>query len=376
MRPSRYLPIWIRQMTEGCSCVVEMGSMFFTRLAQVDPEVKRRIGIEIWEPYIKGAKFHDCEKIHGDMRKFESLLPPDATDCVMFIDSVEHLTKEEGLDLLRRCQQRFGRILAFIPRGTCVQEEDVTGFGAHEAQTHRSSWEAADLEELGYAVRVYNNYHGAGRDALFGVWQYDYRAIYTEVFGRVRRYNRQTGIEGQYGFTYRFFSANRDRIGSVMELGTGRGAVIHLMQTHLKPQTKIIAVDLENYLNGKLVRRPVSFLRCDMTNPEERSVVPTEGVDVIACIGVLEHIRPEHLEDVVQWISTLRPNLGFVFMTANHSNVLCGHELHITQLEGTDWDALMGRYFNVVERDHIEVGGNEVFSYSCEARPPQEAGSP
>ena len=360
---------WMTQQTKGHKCVVEMGSMLFTRLAQVDPGVSRRIGIEIWEPYIENAKFHDCEKIHGDMREFDTLLPEDARDCVMFIDTLEHLVKDEALDVLERCKARFQKILIFAPEGKCVQEEDVTGYGAHEAQTHRSSWTKAELEHLDFEVIEDPDYHGALGGALFATWVaptegYDYRGVYTQVFRQNPKYNRQGGEELQYSHFVRYLDEHRDSIGSVMELGTGRGAVIRMMRNHLDPSTDLIGIDLECYIRPEL-QGGVQFIRCDMTNPEERKAVQMDGMDVVACIGVLEHICAEDIEDVVSWIGEMQPTLGFVFMTADHSDVKSGHELHVLRKGQDFWDDIFGRNFIITDQSTITIGPNDVFSYTC-----------
>jgi hypothetical protein len=306
------------------------------------------------------------------MREFDTLLPDDARDCVMFIDTLEHLVKDEALDLLERCKARFQKIMVFAPEGQCVQDEDVTGLGAHEAQTHRSSWTKAEMEALGFTVIEDPDYHGALGGALFATWVappkgYDYRGVYTEVFRANPKYNRQGGEEQQYAHFAQYLDQNRDAIGSVIELGTGRGAVIRLMRNHLVPDTKLIGLDLECYIRPEL-RQGVQFIRCDMTNPTERGAVPMEGVDVVACIGVLEHICAEDIEDVVAWIGEMRPNLGFVFMTADHSDVKSGHQLHVLREGQEFWDNLFGKYLTIVDQTSVTLGSNDVFSYTCVAK--------
>ena len=142
---------WVRRHTEGVGSVVEFGAGFFDRLQHVHPSVQNKIGIEIWQPYIDNAKYHDCTKIQGDILQFEILLPTDSRyGCALFIDVLEHLEKDAAIDLIRRVQARMDKILVMVPDGEHPQDRDVTGFGAHEYQTHRSVWRPHEIEALGF----------------------------------------------------------------------------------------------------------------------------------------------------------------------------------------------------------------------------------
>lgn len=58
---------WINENTKDSKCVVELGAGFFNRLKSVNSNVKIKIGIEIYKPYIDNSSYHDCIKIHGDI---------------------------------------------------------------------------------------------------------------------------------------------------------------------------------------------------------------------------------------------------------------------------------------------------------------------
>lgn len=166
---------FISRETNGHQCVVELGCMFFDKLALVHPSVEIKVGIEIWEPYVTSAKFKDCIRILGDIREFEKYIGPPYWDCAMLIDSIEHLEKEDGLDLLSRLQKKFQKIVLMAPEGVHVQEKDPTGYGAHESQSHKSTWTLPEFEKLGFEGIVIQNYHssrpGISRHALFATWE-------------------------------------------------------------------------------------------------------------------------------------------------------------------------------------------------------------
>ena len=67
---------WINSNTVNSKTVIELGSMFFEKLSHVSSTVETKVGIEIWEPYLKSEVDHfgkpvfkDCIKIHGDVLK-------------------------------------------------------------------------------------------------------------------------------------------------------------------------------------------------------------------------------------------------------------------------------------------------------------------
>ena len=170
---------WILTETKDCETVVEFGAGSFRRLEDVHPSVKRRIGIEISQAYINTSPdMREVEQIKGDMRKFESLIPNfySVYDCAMFIDSLEHLTRKDALDLMSRVMILFNRIILMIPEGIHIQESDITGHGQHEFQKHRSTWYEKDIRAMGFKdVTVDEDFHKNKIDkangCIFAVWE-------------------------------------------------------------------------------------------------------------------------------------------------------------------------------------------------------------
>ena len=167
---------WISSNTNGCKSVVELGAGFFDKLTYVHPSVKTKIGIEIWQPYIDNAKYHDCIKVQGDIRYFDQLdiIKDTELDCVMMIDVLEHFDKITADGMLSIMKDHFNKILLMVPEGNHPQEEDVTGYGAHKYQMHRSTWSEADFNRF-HEVIIDPEFHAgiAGKDsgAIFAIWK-------------------------------------------------------------------------------------------------------------------------------------------------------------------------------------------------------------
>lgn len=148
---------WINEKTQGSTSVVELGAMFFEKLKHVAPSVKTKVGIEIWEPYIKSDVDHfgvpvikDCVKIHGNILDYKELLKDYNKETAMIIDVLEHFDKDIAFNFIEDLKKDFNKIILMVPAGTFPQEEDHSGFGAHEFQRHRSSWFEEDIEKLGF----------------------------------------------------------------------------------------------------------------------------------------------------------------------------------------------------------------------------------
>jgi hypothetical protein len=89
----------------------------------------------------------------------------------MLIDTIEHLSKEEGLALLRALKGAFRKILVMTPDGYVEQSEDVTGY-ENEFQVHECGWVESELEAEGFTVHRAENFHPhLQKDALFATWQ-------------------------------------------------------------------------------------------------------------------------------------------------------------------------------------------------------------
>jgi len=148
---------WIREKTNGSITVVELGAMFFEKLKHVSPTVQTKIGIEIWEPYIKSDVDHfgvpvlqDCIKIHGSVLDYKELLKNYEKDTAMIIDVLEHFDKDAAFKFFNDLKKDFKKIILMVPAGEFPQTEDHSGFEAHDYQTHRSSWYEEDIIKLGF----------------------------------------------------------------------------------------------------------------------------------------------------------------------------------------------------------------------------------
>ena len=159
---------WITEETRNRDAVVEFGAMHGDKLMHA--HVPTRIGIEIFEPYLREMRGNkEIKAVPGDFRHYEGLLTPAERDCAMFIDSLEHVTKDDALNLLARVQKDFRKVIVFAPEGEHVQD----AHSGNEWQEHKSFWTAGEFEALGFSVIVDPNFHASmpTKGAIFAVWE-------------------------------------------------------------------------------------------------------------------------------------------------------------------------------------------------------------
>jgi len=78
-------------------------------------------------------------------------LPPKSVDTVFLVDVIEHIEKQEGLELLRSTEEIARRQIAiFTPLGFLPQKHpdgtDAWGMGGGAWQEHRSGWLPEDFD--------------------------------------------------------------------------------------------------------------------------------------------------------------------------------------------------------------------------------------
>jgi len=108
------------------------------------------VGVEIYGPSLKKSrelKIH-THYIYGDARSVN--FKPGSVDTVTLIEVLEHLTKEEGIELIKKMETwAVKRVIITTPNGYVEQDE----YDNNPYQIHRSGWSVSDFKHLGYTVK-------------------------------------------------------------------------------------------------------------------------------------------------------------------------------------------------------------------------------
>ena len=107
------------------------------------------VGVELFESYLQKTKkkviHNQC--IKADIRKIE--FKPKSFDIVVALDVLEHLTKEEGSELIKKMEKwARKKIIVFTPNGFVWQDD----YDYNPFQVHKSGWDVQEFDKLGFKV--------------------------------------------------------------------------------------------------------------------------------------------------------------------------------------------------------------------------------
>lgn len=140
--------------------------------------------VDAHKPYLDERRelFGDAiQWIHGDaldvMGEWAFTHPSASWDVILGVDFLERLSRESAQFFVDNTQALGRKVILFVPEGNHPQEVDHYGLGGDHWQTHRSQWYAADLEDLGFTVERWLDFHRWAKDrgcdpgALWAVWE-------------------------------------------------------------------------------------------------------------------------------------------------------------------------------------------------------------
>lgn len=133
---------------------------------------RRLVSVEIFEPYLEQLKNKSAAAQRREIRasRIEPAvdeLPAREIDLALMIDVIEHFSRADALHLLVKLQHKIRLGIAlFIPLGDVEQDE----LDSNPLQRHRSTWQPADLSNLGFDVEIYENFHGQLNPPASAAW--------------------------------------------------------------------------------------------------------------------------------------------------------------------------------------------------------------
>jgi len=114
-------------------------------------EHKYCVGVDAFKPSIKQSKklgIHS-KYYNIDVLKIKDKFKEDEFDCVLASDLIEHLTSEEGLELMKQMERiAKNKVIIFTPNGFLKQPECK----GNPWQLHKSGWKTINFIYRGYSV--------------------------------------------------------------------------------------------------------------------------------------------------------------------------------------------------------------------------------
>ena len=155
----------------GCDTVLDLGCGYDSPIQYC--RVPFSVGVELFDPYLEESKkkgIHN-EYIKADVRKIG--FRPRSFDAAVALDLLEHLTKDEGAELLCKMESwAKKKVVVFTTNGYLLQGPCDGNY----LQEHKSGWRVDELGELGYKVCGINGwkrlrgYHGSEKYAPVFLW--------------------------------------------------------------------------------------------------------------------------------------------------------------------------------------------------------------
>lgn len=108
------------------------------------------VGVEGYAPALEGAKRlgTHTEFVLANATELDKHFTPGQFDCCIALDLIEHLTKADGLKLIRDMEMVASKkILLFTPNGFLPQQSHHG-----DLQEHLSGWTAEEMRQLGFRV--------------------------------------------------------------------------------------------------------------------------------------------------------------------------------------------------------------------------------
>jgi hypothetical protein len=139
----------LRQALLGCDRVLDVGCGCSMNLRWLD--IPHPVGVEAYPPSFEEAQrrqTHD-ELVCADARMIDQHFKPGQFEACIALDVIEHLTKEDGLQLMAKMERIASKKIVFLtPSGFLPQQHIEQG----DLQEHLSGWEASEMEQRGYRV--------------------------------------------------------------------------------------------------------------------------------------------------------------------------------------------------------------------------------
>lgn len=113
-----------------------------------------KVGVDVYKPdvlFSKAQGHHDAYVVMNAL-DIDSQFPPKSFDCVAALDVIEHLTKQQGSDLIRKMETiAREKVIIFTPNGFYEQHNPDNPY-----QEHKSGWTPAEFQNKGYHVTGIN----------------------------------------------------------------------------------------------------------------------------------------------------------------------------------------------------------------------------
>lgn len=146
----------LKKETNGYQNLLDVGCGVDSPVQYLSSDMLR-VGVDVYAPAIESSKRRSIHNEYFQMNldNLDQQFAENSFDCVLASDVIEHVTKEQGLALIKQ-MERIARhkVIIFTPHGFVPQDEH----DGNPWQMHKSGWEVAEMQKLGYRVVGMNGF--------------------------------------------------------------------------------------------------------------------------------------------------------------------------------------------------------------------------
>jgi len=135
----------------SCSTLLDIGCGQESPVRRFSARLGRSTGIDLFGPYLERSRDAGIHTEYHQVNalEIESRFGPRSFDCVLALDLIEHLEKEDGLRLLAAMERVARRkVIVFTPNGFVPQG----AYDDNPYQAHRSGWDPDEMRSRGYRL--------------------------------------------------------------------------------------------------------------------------------------------------------------------------------------------------------------------------------
>lgn len=141
----------LENLLKDSDTVLDLGCGYDSPITKLSTK-KYTVGMDIYKPTIvesKKKKIHS-KYIIGNVLDADKKFKPSSFDSVVALDLIEHLTKKDGLSLIKQMEKIAKKnIIILTPNGFTDQD----AYDKNPYQVHKSGWTTEEFQKLGFTVR-------------------------------------------------------------------------------------------------------------------------------------------------------------------------------------------------------------------------------
>lgn len=140
----------LKNETKDCQSILDVGCGVNSPVQYLSRDM-HRVGVDVYGPAIETSKRRSIHNEYFEMNldNIDQQFAQGSFDCVLASDVIEHVTKEDGLALIKKMEYvAKHKVIIFTPRGFIPQDEH----DGNPWQMHKSGWEVKEMEDFGYRV--------------------------------------------------------------------------------------------------------------------------------------------------------------------------------------------------------------------------------